>query len=369
MKLPITFSKYLLKQYLSSFFIVASCIGFIITIFDTIEILRKSQDKHIPIRIIFDLVFLKIPYLMIELLPFIILISTILTFARLTRNSELIVARASGISVWQFLVPALTVSLSVGIFVVTILNPLSAIFLNKLDSITNKYFSNNINVFSVSSTGLWLKQQDANYNNGGKIVIHALSLEHKSSNLENVTFYAFDTNNELNYRIYAKKASLSDGKWLIPSGIINYTSENNTTSTIENYTIPTTIKIYEVLDSYFPPENISFWNLPSFIKVLNDAGFSAIRHNMYWHKILEIPLLLSAMVLFATIFSLRIPRKGRTGVLISLGLISGFIVKMLNDIIYALGLSRQIPTMLAVWGPVIIIILISCAIILHLEDG
>ena len=44
----------------------------------------------------------------------------------LSRSSELVIVRASGVSVWQFLQPALLVGLLIGIFAITVYNPLAA---------------------------------------------------------------------------------------------------------------------------------------------------------------------------------------------------------------------------------------------------
>ena len=43
--------------------------------------------------------------------PFVMLFSAMYTFSRLTRSQELVVARAVGVSVWQFLTPAVLVAL------------------------------------------------------------------------------------------------------------------------------------------------------------------------------------------------------------------------------------------------------------------
>ncbi len=46
---------------------------------------------------------LRLPYVAMQILPFAVLLGGILCFWRLTRSSELIVARAAGISAWEFL--------------------------------------------------------------------------------------------------------------------------------------------------------------------------------------------------------------------------------------------------------------------------
>ena len=70
---------------------------------------------------------LKLPHTAQEVMPFAILFGTMLAFWRLTRNNELVVARAAGVSVWQFLTPAVLVALLIGIVAVTVFNPIASV--------------------------------------------------------------------------------------------------------------------------------------------------------------------------------------------------------------------------------------------------
>ena len=61
------------------------------------------------------------------------------------------------------------------------------------------------------------------------------------------------------------------------------------------------------------PETMSFWDLPSFIRLLEVSGFSTQRHRLYFNALLARPFLLCAMVLvfaFVGIYLLRSTRSG-----------------------------------------------------------
>ena len=51
---------------------------------------------------------LRLPYIATQVLPFAILLGGMLCFWRLTRSSELVVARAAGVSAWEFLAAPVT---------------------------------------------------------------------------------------------------------------------------------------------------------------------------------------------------------------------------------------------------------------------
>lgn len=367
MRIPLTLSKYIGKQFLGSFAIILTTFMLITALFDILELSRRAHDKNIPFSVLIQMVLLKLPNLMLEMLPFVILIGGILAFGRLTRYSELIVARAAGISVWQFLSPAILLAFAIGIVVIIVLNPLSAIMLSHHEKLEEQYLKGNISTFSVSSTGLWLKQEGIDHK--GRLIIHALRANFEEAKLYDVTFFMFDETHSLSRRLFAKEASLKNKYWDIKTGIDVTPGDPEKREDLRNFQIETTIEARQLQNSFSSPETVSFWSLPEFIETLKMAGFSATKHILHWHKVLVIPFFLSAMVFFAAIFSLRLPRKGRTGLLLAGGIIVGFIIRFLSDLAGAMSIAGNIPIFLAAWAPALISIFIGAAILLHLEDG
>ena len=133
--------------------------------------------------------------------------------------------------------------------------------------------------------------------------------------------------------------------------------------------LPTDLTGHRIQDSFAAPETLSFWDLPSFVRELEAVGFSAREHRLYWHGLLALPLLLSAMLLIGTTSSLRLVRRGGTGLLITAGLATGFVFYILSDVVFAIGLSGRLPAVLAAWTPAGIAVLLGCTTLLHLEDG
>src|SRR5271163_5098121 len=91
---------------------------------DYIELIRRGGSRiQATLGLLFEMAALQSPQTAQEVLPFAILFGTMLAFWRLTRNNELVVVRAAGVSVWQFLTPAVLVALLTGIIAVTVFNP------------------------------------------------------------------------------------------------------------------------------------------------------------------------------------------------------------------------------------------------------
>ena len=90
---------------------------------------------------------------------------------------------------------------------------------------------------------------------------------------------------------------------------------------------------------------------------------------MHWHGLLALPVLLCAMVLIAATFSLRQTRRGGTVYLVIGGVISGFLLYFMSNVVYALGLSASVPVVLAAWSPAGVSTFLGVSLLLHLEDG
>ena len=77
----------------------------------------------------------------------------------------------------------------------------------------------------------------------------------------------------------------------------------------------------------------------------------------------------AAIILLAASFSLRPQRRGRVGLVILSGVLTGFLLYFLSNFVFALGLSAEIPIVLAAWTPAGVTLMLGIATLLHLEDG
>src|SRR3954468_15644686 len=135
MRLSPTLSRYIGRQFLVWFGVFFSGLAFIILIADLLELLRRSASKpDATLGLVVEMAVFKLPHTAEALTPFAILFSGIMAFWRLTRSNELVVARAVGVSVWQFMLPAVLFSLLLGAFKVTVFNPIAAAMLARFEA-------------------------------------------------------------------------------------------------------------------------------------------------------------------------------------------------------------------------------------------
>ncbi|MGI9499146.1 MAG: LPS export ABC transporter permease LptG [Geminicoccaceae bacterium] len=363
-RLSMTLSVYIAKHALVGVMIALVALGLIAVVIDLIELLRRASSRpEATFSVVFTMAWLHLPFFLQQLLPFSVLFGVMFSFQRLTRSQELVAARAIGVSVWQFLAPALAVALALGLLTVTVFNPIGAVLVSKYETMERIYFSHRASMVAVSQGGLWLRQRHGD----GELLLHARQMKRNPPTLEAVTVFFYDGQAHFTARADAPEARLKPENWMMVEPLRSL--PDGSSETLAQLNIPTDLTPDRIKDSFEAPETTSFWDLPEFIEKLEAVGFSATEHRLYWHRLLALPFLLAAMLLIGVSFSLRLVRQGGTGILVAGGLVTGFAFYILSDVIFALGLSGRLPPPMAAWSPAGIAILLGVTTLLHLEDG
>ena len=364
MRLSRTLSIYIGRQFLYWFACVFHALLALTFVFDLVELLRRIAGRQqAGLGIVIQLALFKLPTMAQMLLPFAVLFSTMMTYWRLTRSQELVVARAAGVSVWQFLLPALAAALLIGTFRTTLFNPVASVLTQRYEQIEAQVFRGRTSLLAVSESGLWLRQMS----DRGQSIMHAQGVSQQHMELLDATVFLYEGLDKYSGRIDAASARLEEGSWLLRDALVSMGDRPPVREPIMR--ISTDLTIETIQDSFAAPETMSFWELPAFIEVLEKAGFSAARHRLHLHGLLAAPLMLCAMVLIAATFSLRMVRRGGTLAVAGAGIFAGFLVYFASDVIFALGLSGRLPVELAAWTPASVSTLLGLAMLLHLEDG
>ena len=364
MRLSPTFSLYLGRQFLMGIGFVLVILMALIFLIDVVELLRRASGREAAsFGLVLGMAVLNLPALTQKVLPVATLFGAIVTFSRLTRSHELIVARAAGVSVWQFLTPALVIALLLGTFMVTLFNPLAAIMSARYEQLEGRFLEGRQSLLAVSATGLWLRQADQ----FGQSVIHARHVSSAGTELRDVIVFMYKGRDRFVGRIDAAGAVLLAGRWRLTDALLTRT--DGPAVRTEEYELKTSLTLAQIQEGFASPQTLSFWSLPNFIQTLEMAGFSATRHRLYWHNVLSTPFLLAAMILLAATFSLRLTRRGGASLLLAAGVLTGFLLYFVSDVVHAFGIAGNLPVVLAAWTPTGICTLLGLSLLLHLEDG
>ncbi len=357
-----TLPLYICKHYLFAFFMIFAGILGVIFVFDVIELLRRTASKDVGYGVVLLMSVLHLPDITQKILPFITLFAAMLTLWRLTRSQELIIARASGISVWQFLTPMLITTLVLALFYLFAINPLGALMKKAYRELESKYIENSA-LMDLSSSGLWLRQRDTQRN----LLLHADSVTLEPFTIKPVIAFMYDAEGHYIGRLDAESAVLGNKQWEVSSGWMNW--KDRPPERIGPTVLPTNMSLSKIQESMSAPGAVSFWEMPSFIKALEATGFPGIRHRMLYHALIAMPLFLCAMVVMAACFSLGMARRGVALISAVAGIFVGSFAFGFNDIVQALGTTQALPTWLAAFAVPLITASAGMTVLFHLEDG
>jgi len=337
------------------------CLGLIFLI-DLIEMMRKVLKKGGTLIDAMVISLLRVPSFAELSLPFAVLIGSIGAFLVLSKNSELIIARSSGMSVWQFTRPALLAGVLIGVLASIAYNPLAATSRAYSDVLQAELTSKKKGLLSASRTA-WLRQDGPD----GQSILTAEHVSNQGALLTDVTFFQYDAKNLFKERIDARSALLADGRWILSDARVS--AANQKTRAFKRYIVSTYLTRTQIEDSIGTAENISFWELPKFIEIAEKAGLPAKQYRLQYQTLLSRPLWMVAMVLLAATCSLQSFRFGNVQKKIFFGLISGFVLFVFAQMSRNMGLSGHTSAILAAWGPATIACLVAASVLIHQEDG
>jgi lipopolysaccharide export system permease protein len=357
-------TQYLIKEFMTKFFLFFCILMGVVYLFDTIELIKRaSGNDGVGLIIILQLALYKLPDVGQQVLPFIVLFAGIATFRTLSQRQELVCIRSAGISAWQFITPLVVATFVVSLVYITILNPLSAAAMGRYEALQNLYFGNGSETITVIDEGLWIRQED----HTGNFILKASELDAQTWTMNDVTVFFFDENNTHIQRIDAKTARLNDQEWVFNNVAVHRTGQQP--STLPELMLTTTLTAEIITESFSNPQTISFWRLPHFIGVMQSTGLDTTDMRLYYQSLLSQPLLLIAMIFMAAAIALRTERMATLMPIIVGGLGFGFLAFFLSGFLRALGMGHEIPITLAIWSTPIIIIMGGMTILSRLEDG
>nr|WP_294546151.1 LPS export ABC transporter permease LptG [uncultured Rhodopila sp.] len=370
MTAAITLSLYIVRQFATSVLGMLLALSGLVAMFDFIELLRRSASHpEVSFGLVSQIAALRLPYVSMQIMPFAVLLGGILCFWRLTRSSELIVARASGVSAWEFLTGPTLCAALFGMIATALISPVSSVMLARAEAMENTYLRSGGGPLALNGGQLWLRQSDRMLTPQGVAIIHAnqVELHGKQLTATQVSVFRLDGADKLLDRVEATRATLGKGNWILDNA--RTIKADQLPGPPQEMNLPTDLTVSRVQESFASPDTLSVWALPSFIALLDRSGFSSIRHRLHFQALLALPLLCATMCLVSAGFSMRPARRGGVAKMIGSGVAAGFVLFVVSKIAEEIGQSGALPVALAAWAPAVSGLMLAVALLLHTEDG
>jgi lipopolysaccharide export system permease protein len=358
--IPGTLARYIGWRFLSAFLVTFIGLVALTAMIDFIEMLRRTSDlPDASPFLVARISFYRVPYLTERILPFAIMVAAMFSYLNLTRRLELVVARSAGISAWQFLWPAVFISLLVGVAATTFYNPVSASLRETSARLESELMRGNRD----TGVGFWVRQRTAE----GHAIIGADFSAHQGLELTGVTVMRLDPFDRFVERIEAASAVLETGYWRLKQ--VRVYGLDGLKLEAPVYDLKTNLTPRDARESFATPDTVSFWQLSNYIDLAENVGLAAAGYRVQYYRLLTQPLYLVAMVLLAASVSLRSFRFGGVQKMVLGGVVVGFLLFVMSKVTGDLSKAGLMPPLSAALLPPLVGGVTGLMMLLHQEDG
>jgi lipopolysaccharide export system permease protein len=362
MMIGLTLGRYLSLNFVKMILLVFGTVFALVYTIDFVELMRRAGDaQNASPGTMARVALFRTPAVAEQVFPFAVLFGSMAALLQLSRKLELVVARAAGISAWQFLQPGIFVAAAIGVVSVAAYNPLSAYLKQKASETEAQIFARSTR--ASSGKDLWIRQKSVD----GQAIIRAESAIEKTTTIAGVTVFTFENSGAFSERIEAREATLRDGYWEMTD--VRVLSPIVEPQTYAAYYMASNLEPSQVRQTFTPPESVPFWDLDETIERTERAGLDATRYRLQHDVLLARPLLFVAMVFVAASVSLRFFRFGGVARMVLGGVAAGFMLYVATEVMEDLGASGLVGPAVAAWFPAVVGSLLGTLALLYQEDG
>ncbi len=320
----------------SKYILVNTVLVTILVLFlNILEISRllESQNKELINFIILTL--LKLPTIISETIPFIVIISIAFLFRNLISNNELISMRNVGFSILDIFKPVGITIFLFGLLILIFLNPISAKFEKKFNEIVKK---DNSNIYTIRfiDEGMWIKnisdEKEINFININEINLNTMKA--KRIKILNVS----NNNKKI---ITAENGKIDDNKFNLNNVTIS-NIENNTYDAINHLSVNLNFEKKNIIDSISNYKFIPFYKYKNHINSLKKFNLYSSEISLYYLSEILKPIFLVIIGFVVMGFSGKFKRNENFFKILFISVLIGFLIFLLKEVIVSLTTTMEI---------------------------
>jgi len=352
------------RYFISLFFkklliltVIFFSLSFILTIFEEITFLSDSKSAfYLP----FVLAIFDAPTTLLEIFPFIILISAQLFFIDLIKKKENELIKINNLNNLYLIKLLAICSFIFGVFIITVYYPMSSKLKFIYSDIKNIYSEDGKYLKHLNDNGIWIKDEIKNE----IFIINGASK--KDPFLEDVFISKFNNNFDLIENIFTKKIDITTREWVIENPII---FKNNRQIQSKKTMIINTHFNIDKINSAF--RNLNSFNLFQLIDIKKEnmlLGYSSQDIDLHFLKIVSLPVYFAILVIISSIIMLNIKKNKPYIFHVLLGISLSVIIYYINNIFNVFGLTNKIPIYLSIFFPMIFLGIISIISLIRINE-
>lgn len=351
-RFPAMLDRYLTVRLLAPLLMVLASTGGLYIVVDLTDHIAAMAKNDAPINVIIAYYCYLMPQMIVDVLPFAMLIAVLIVLTVLERQRELTALKGGGISLFRVMIPVVLLASTMG-FSMWLLSERVVPKANREKDRLLDIIEGKVAARSYQATDRqWLLSRD------GSTFYNFLRYDAELQTLLRFTMYRVDDDMRLRFHLFAHRVQYRDGEWIADGGWFRQFFSDGT----DEFRRITQAMELEVPEgpSYFgqeysSPSEMSFGELRQYIAELIESGYQPNELKVRWHQKIAYPLSAVIMVCLALPYGLN--RGGRRvttmqGVALALGL--GFGYSIIVTVFGKLGEAAVLPPAVAAWAPVLL---------------
>ncbi|TDX59221.1 LptF/LptG family permease [Orenia marismortui] len=355
--------RYLLKELIQPFLFGVFAFTSIFVGTDVLISLAKMMSKYgVPLLTTIKLFFLSLPQIVVWTFPMSMLLATLLSFGRLSGDSEITALKAGGISFIRLVTPVLIVGLLVSGLSIYFSNNLVPASMNIYEDTVWKLkhgkarpkTQKNLRISPVDN-----KTKKLDY------VLTADKFDGNTQTLKGVTWQDYDNGN-LVMIIQAKRAEWLEEKWIFMDGIIYTITQDGQVPQTRfnkfNMTENLNRTPEQISRNQKEPEEMTISELREHIDLMEEEGRNVNSLKVSYYQRYAIPFACFIFALLGAPLGLK-PNRSGSSIGLGLSIIVIFIYYTIMTVGGSLGEAGTIPAWLGAWMQNIIFTIVGISLL------
>ena len=334
--------------------------GIILNLFEEIEFFKNLNTSfYLPLI----LTGMYIPSTIIQLMPFIIFISSIWFLVKIRNNKELLILKTFGYSNFKLFLILATTAFLLGWMILILLSPITSNMVKYYEKTKSIYAEDIDHLITFNKNGLWIKE---NLDDGNRIIT---AKKPEGTNLLEVEIFHFDDKFLLKKKIFSKEANIKNFDWILTNAIVFET--NNSVferKEFESYKISSNYNHEKIVNLFNNSNTLSFLDLVFNYDELLNKGYNNLFLKESLHLMLVLPFFLFLMTAIASILTMHTLKRSENLKFIIVGLATCVLVYYFKDLSLALGKTGRIPIILSIWSPIMALSFFALVGILQINE-
>jgi len=310
-------------------------ITILVLFLNLLEISRILEKDDTTLGFFLLLSLLKLPTIISEIIPFVVILSIAFLFKNLITNNELISIRNMGFSILDIFKPIAIAIFLFGLFILLFINPLAAKFENNFNNLTSKKYPNMYSIKFINE-GMWIKNISED-NNKNYINISKINLD--NMNAEKIKI--LNINNKFNKIIIAEKGQIIDKIFKLQNvSILNI--NNDKFEKVEFYNLILNFDKSNIIDSILNFKFIPFYKYKKHVNNLKKFNLHSSEVSLYYLSEILKPIFLVIIGFTVMGFSGKFKRNENFFKVLFISILIGFLIFLLKEIVTALTTTMEI---------------------------